>query len=84
MKKYKIVIKNDCDFCTKAISELLNRKQNVQIIDVTDNKSLREAHSLLNNNWPTVPMITLCDEQTGDERFIGGFTDLMEELKGEK
>tara|TARA_R100001509_G_scaffold140800_1_gene95694 strand:- start:1814 stop:2068 length:255 start_codon:yes stop_codon:yes gene_type:complete len=84
MKKYKIVIKNDCGFCTRAITELLNRKQNIEIIDVTDNQPLREAHSLTNNNWPTVPMITLCDEETKEERFIGGFTDLMAELKEEE
>ena len=79
MSKYKIVIKEDCSFCVKAIKELLDRKSHVQIIDVTDNQSLREAHSLKNNNWPTVPMISHCDED-GNERFIGGYTDLMSEL----
>lgn len=79
MSKYKIVIKKDCEFCTKAISELLKRKENIQLIDVTEDESLRQAHSLLNNNWPTVPMITYCDGET--ERFIGGYTDLINEIK---
>lgn len=82
MSKYKIIIKEDCNFCTKAIAELLSRKQNIQVIDVTDDAPLREAHSLKNNNWPTVPMISHCDED-GGERFIGGYTDLMNELSKE-
>jgi len=83
MKKYKIVVKHDCGFCTKAIEELLSRKQNIQIIDVTDDVPLREAHSLKNNNWPTVPMVSYYDEN-GTERFIGGYTDLMNELNKEE
>ena len=83
MKKYKIVVKHDCGFCTKAIAELLSRKQNIQIIDVTDDVHLREAHSLKNNNWPTVPMIS-CYDENGAERFIGGYTDLMNELNKEE
>lgn len=79
MSKYKIIVRHDCGFCRKAIAELLSRKQNIQVIDVTNDVPLREAHSLKNNNWPTVPMISLCDEQ-GNERFIGGYTDLMNEL----
>ena len=81
MKKYKIVIKDDCGFCKKAVKELIDRKYDIQVIDVTDDQALREAHSLKNNNWPTVPMITEC---TDEERFIGGFTDLMAELEEEK
>ena len=82
MSKYKIIVRHDCGFCTKAIAELLSRKQNIQVIDVTDDASLREAHSLKNNNWPTVPMISHCDDD-GGERFIGGYTDLMNELSKE-
>ena len=83
MSKYKIIIKEDCGFCTKAIGELLSRKHDIQVIDVTDDAPLREAHSLKNNNWPTVPMISHCDED-GSERFIGGYTDLMNELNKEE
>ena len=39
MKKYKIVIKEDCGFCIKGISELLDRKYDIQVIDVTDDAS---------------------------------------------
>ena len=46
MKKYKIVIKDDCGFCKKAIKELIDRKYDIQVIDVTDDQALREAHSL--------------------------------------
>ena len=81
MMKYKIVIKDDCVFCKRAIKELIGRKYDIQVIDVTHDQPLREAHSLKNNNWPTVPMISLCDEE-GNERFIGGYTDLMNELNG--
>jgi glutaredoxin-related protein len=83
MKKFKIIIKEDCGFCTKAITELVLRKHDVQVIDVTNDHNLREAHSLKNNNWPTVPMIS-CYNDDGEERFIGGYTDLMNELENQE
>jgi glutaredoxin-related protein len=62
----------------------LKRKHSVEIIDVSDNQSLREAHSLKNNRWPTVPMISVCNDEKNTEEFIGGYTDLMNYFDGKK
>ena len=84
MTKFKVVFKGDCGFCKKAVEELLKRKHSVELIDVSDNQPLREAHSLKNNRWPTVPMISVYNDEKSTEEFIGGYTDLMKYFDGKK
>lgn len=84
MKTFKIVYKSDCGFCRRAVELLIKESRCMKIINVTNNQSLREAYSMKNNDWPTVPMITLHDVKTGEETFIGGYTDLVKYLEQEK
>ena len=68
----------DCKFPSRQAFYSLSKTANA-FVSITEDESLRETHSLLNNNWPTVPMITYCDGET--ERFIGGYTDLINEIE---
>tara|TARA_A100001391_G_C5040796_1_gene270822 strand:+ start:433 stop:675 length:243 start_codon:yes stop_codon:yes gene_type:complete len=79
--KYVLFVKDNCPFCVKAIELLESKNLNYSVINF-----LPDQHGVLSEikhafNWQTVPMIILKDgKQT---KFIGGYTDLAEELENE-
>lgn len=67
--KIKIVKKNPCPYCDRAITLLDNKGLKYEIIDLTDR--LDELQTWKDKTgWKTVPMIFINDE------LVGGYTDL--------
>ena len=79
--KYVLFIKDECPFCVKAIDLLESKKLNYNVINFLPDQEdildeIKEAFS-----WQTVPMIILKHEN--QTKFIGGYTDLLEEVENE-
>ena len=75
--KFKLYTKTTCPFCHSA--QLLLAENNISY----ECHSLDDRPQLLTeikekNNWQTVPLVF--DITDGQEKFIGGFTDLQEYL----
>lgn len=67
--KVKLIKKNPCPFCDRAINLLEGKGVQVEIVDLTDR--LDELQSWKEKTgWKTVPMIFINDE------LVGGYTDL--------
>ena len=80
-KNYILWVKSTCPFCVQAKDELLRRGLN-HTVYIMDKKTeeLEEVKTAWNH--PTVPVILFSE---GDEkRLIGGYTDLLTWLGGEK
>jgi glutaredoxin len=75
MKYYKIICCNECPFCLRAKMEMIERSLPFEYCSVDhSNQMLMYYKSIYNHE--TVPMIVEISE-TGESRFIGGFTDLI-------
>ena len=76
MVYYKIICWNECPFCLKAKVELIEKKLPFEYCSVDhSNRMLDYYKSIYKHN--TVPMIVEINE-AGDEKFIGGYSDLIE------
>ena len=85
MKMYVIHGREDCPFCLKALDVLTSFRGKLSYMARFYHES--EKPMLLAEqkkwNWQTVPVIIqVSDDENGDtiERFVGGYTDLCEEL----
>ena len=82
MAKIRIYLTKGCPFCTEALHILKTlpdaSQHELEVIDVTVNRPLRQEISKSVGNWPTVPMIFV------NEHFIGGCTDLIQALDSGK
>jgi glutaredoxin 3 len=67
----KMVKKNPCPYCDRALKFFEERDLKVEIVDLTDN--LKELQALKEKTgWATVPMIFI------NEKLIGGYNDMRE------
>lgn len=67
--KIKMIKKNPCPFCDRAMNFLNSKGYDVEIVDLTDNlDELRTWKA--KTGWQTVPMIFINDT------LIGGYNDL--------
>lgn len=67
--KIKLIKKDPCPFCDRAMNFFNNKGYQVEIVDLTHN--LNELHALKEKTgWQTVPMIFINDT------LIGGYNDL--------
>jgi glutaredoxin len=73
---YHIYAKSKCPFCVKAIN-LLHEMGYEFVLTLLDNSP--EYYHKLKQKYEhrTVPMIVECDV-AGNEKFIGGFTDMQD------
>ncbi len=79
MKFYKIICWNECPFCLRAKMEMIDRSLPFEYCSVDhSNQMLLYYKSIYKHD--TVPMIVEFSE-TGEEKFIGGFTDLIKYFK---
>jgi len=73
---YYVWALSDCPFCSQAAEELIKQKTSFSMFVMDDRQeeltALKEARA-----WKTVPLI-VCKQSNGDEKLIGGFTDLQE------
>lgn len=67
----KIYIKPTCPHCARTVTTLKEKNIETEIIDVSQNPTLRQEVSESVGGYRTVPMIFL------DGEFIGGNSDLQ-------
>lgn len=60
-----------CTYCQAAKKLLTKKKISYREIGLDNDPELRQKISAANNGWRTVPMIFI------DDRFIGGYTELV-------
>tara|TARA_Y100001938_G_C8091738_1_gene435443 strand:+ start:514 stop:798 length:285 start_codon:yes stop_codon:yes gene_type:complete len=72
---YKIICWNECPFCLKAKMEMIERKLPFEYCSVDHSNRMLDYYKSIYKHG-TVPMIVKISE-TGEEKFIGGYTDLI-------
>ena len=77
MVYYKIIAWAECSFCLKAKVELINRRKQFEYCVVDHSQELLKIYKS-NYNYDTVPIILEINVSTGQEKLIGGYTDLIE------
>ena len=78
--RYVLFIEDACPYCVKAKELLEEKKQNFKVVSFDQGQQeilqeIKEAY-----DWPTVPMIFQVKD-SAKINFVGGFTDLVENLK---
>ncbi len=76
MKFYKIICWSECPYCLKAKMEMIDRKEQHEYCSVNHSPMLLDHYKSIYKH-KTVPMIIEIDISTGQENFIGGYTDLI-------
>jgi glutaredoxin len=77
---YKIIAWGECSFCLKAKMELINRQHQFEYCVIDHSPELLNIYKS-NYNYDTVPLILKINMSTGQERFIGGYTDLIKHFQ---
>ena len=77
---YKIICWNECPFCLKAKMELIERRLPFEYCSIDHSNTLLDYYKAIYKQG-TVPMIVEINQLTGQEKFIGGYTDLIEYFK---
>ena len=76
MKYYKIICWNECPFCLRAKMEMIERRLPFEYCSVDHSNTLLDYYKSIYKQG-TVPMIIEINQSTGQEKFIGGYTDLI-------
>jgi len=76
MKYYKIICWSECPYCLQAKMEMIDRPEEFEYCSVNHSPLLLD-HYKSTYKHETVPMIIEIDTLTGQEKFIGGYTDLI-------
>ena len=74
---YKIICWSECPYCLQAKMVMIDRPEEFEYCAVNHSPLLLEHYKSIYNH-DTVPMIIEIDAMTGQEKFIGGYTDLIE------
>jgi|TARA_R110002126_G_scaffold285847_3_gene437109 glutaredoxin len=75
--KFRVYTKNGCPFCQMAISLLAEKQKEFECYSLDSQPELL-AEIKSTYRWDTVPLVV--EITSGQEKFIGGFTDLREYL----
>lgn len=76
MKYYKIICWGECPFCLKAKMLMIENKLPFEYCSVDHSNTLLDYYKAIYKQG-TVPMIVEIDTSTGQEKFIGGYTDFI-------
>ena len=76
MKYYKIICWSECPYCLKAKMEMIDKNLQFEYCAINHSPLLLEHYKSIYKH-ETVPMIIEIDVSTGQETFIGGYTDLI-------
>ena len=76
MKFYKIICWNECPFCLRAKMEMIERSLPFEYCSVDHSNQMLVYYKSIYKH-KTVPMIIEVDTLTGQEKFIGGYSDLI-------
>lgn len=79
MKYFKIICWTECPFCIKAKNLLIDNYKEFEYCSVDHSRKLFEHYKTIYNH-KTVPIVVLKEEGL-DDKFIGGYTELVEFLK---
>lgn len=82
--KYKIVSRDGCPYCEKAVEVFINNGYEFEEIKINDIAERNEFYDSLNleGSKRSVPQIWLISDDNS-ERYIGGYTDLRKFLISE-
>jgi glutaredoxin len=80
MKYYKIICWSECPFCLQAKMVMIGRPEEFEYCSVNHSPRLLDHYKSIYKH-ETVPMIVEIDISTSQERFIGGYTDLIKYFK---
>ena len=76
--KFRWYTKTACPYCHMAVKLLAEKQKSFECYALDEQpKLLNEIQSTY--NWKTVPLVVEITE--GQEKFIGGYTDLVEYLE---
>ena len=75
--KFRIYTKKNCPYCQMAIQLLSENQKDFECYSM-DNQPELFTEIKTTYNWKTVPVVVEITQ--GQEKFIGGFTDLKEYL----
>jgi|TARA_R100000388_G_C7142606_1_gene110696 glutaredoxin len=79
--KFRLYTKSNCPYCHAAVQLLSQHQKEFELYGLDQQPELlNEIQSTY--NWRTVPVVVEITE--GQEKFIGGFTDLKEYLSNGK
>ena len=73
---YKIFAWSECPYCVKARELLISENKQFMFCCIDESDKLHN-YIKIKYNWLTVPLIVRVCGHTGDEEFIGGFSDLL-------
>ena len=80
--KFRLYTKTDCPYCQMAVRLLADHQKEFECYAL-DNQPALLNEIQTTYRWETVPVVVEITE--GQEKFIGGFTDLKEYLdKGQQ
>jgi len=77
MQYYKIICWSECPFCISAKMEMIDRNLPFEYCAINHSPGLLNHYKAIYKH-ETVPMIIEINTVTGQEKFIGGYTDLIE------
>ena len=75
--KFRLYTKRDCPYCQMAVKLLAEHQKEFECYAL-DNQPKLLSEIKTTYRWETVPVVVEITE--GQEKFIGGFTDLKEYL----
>ena len=79
--KFRLYTKGDCPYCQAAVQMLVEHQKEFECYAL-DSKPELLTEIKNTYRWETVPLVVEITE--GQEKFIGGFTDLQEYLTNGK
>lgn len=81
MKYYKIICWSECPFCLRAKALMIENKLPFEYCSVDHSNKLLNYYKMIYKH-DTVPMVLELNTESEDEKFIGGYTEFKEFLKG--
>ena len=80
MKYYRIICWSECPYCVKAKTLMIENGMQFEYCSVDHSRDLLD-HYRDKYHHGTVPMIIKVNTEDGNEKFIGGYTELKELLE---
>ena len=80
MKYYKIISWSKCPWCVRAKTVMIENEAQFEYCLLDESRGLLNHYKSIYNH-KSVPMIVEIDTSTGQERFIGGYTDLIKHFE---
>ena len=80
MKYYKIISWSRCPWCVRAKSVMVQNKAQFEYCLLDESRELLNYYKSIYNH-KSVPMIVEINASTGQEKFIGGYTDLIKHFQ---